>query len=58
VKWPRVSRKEGRNYKGVAIQRGLEHGCREIAIVRNRYQETSSDGTAGWKSPSVCCSDL
>jgi hypothetical protein len=30
------------------VQRGLEGGSRGIAIVRSRYQETSSEDTAGW----------
>jgi hypothetical protein len=37
------------SWKGVAVQRGLEPGSKEIAIVRSRYQETSSEDTAGWK---------
>jgi hypothetical protein len=28
---------------GAAVQIGLEHGSREIATVRSRYQETSSN---------------
>jgi hypothetical protein len=43
---------------GSAVQRGLEHGRRGIAIVRSRYQETSSEDTASWKKLSICCSDL
>jgi hypothetical protein len=35
--------------KGAAIRRGLEPGSREIAIVRSRYQATTSEETAGWK---------
>jgi hypothetical protein len=34
---------------GVAVQRGLEPASRETAIVRNRYQEMSSEDNAGWK---------
>jgi hypothetical protein len=37
VKWPRVS------WKGAAIQRGLQPGGRGIAVVKSRYQETSSN---------------
>jgi hypothetical protein len=32
-----------RRWKGAAIQRGLEPGGRGIALVRSRYQETSSN---------------
>jgi hypothetical protein len=44
--------------KGAAIQRGLEHGSRGIAIVRSRYQATASEDTAGWKRLSRCSSDV
>jgi hypothetical protein len=44
--------------KGTAVRRGLEHGSREKAIVRNRYQATASEDTAGWKRLSVCSSGL
>jgi hypothetical protein len=37
------------SWKGAAIQRGLEHGSTGIAIVRSRYQATTSEDTAGWK---------
>jgi hypothetical protein len=37
VKWPLAS------WKGATIQMGLEPGVREITIVRNCYQETSSN---------------
>jgi hypothetical protein len=37
---------------------GRELGSRGIAIVRNRYQETSIEDIAGWKILSGCCSDL
>jgi hypothetical protein len=36
-------------WKVAAIQRRLDPRNRGIAIVRNRYQETSSEDTAGWK---------
>jgi hypothetical protein len=45
-------RKRG-SWKGAAIQRGLEHGSRRIAIVRSRCQ-----ATAVWKRLAVCSSDL
>jgi hypothetical protein len=32
------------------MQVGLEHGSRGMAIVRSRYQATSSEDTEGWKS--------
>jgi hypothetical protein len=35
-------------WKGAAVQRGLEHGSRGIAIVRNRYRVTTSEDTACW----------
>jgi hypothetical protein len=35
------------------VQRGLEPGSRGIAIVRSRYQATTSEDTAGWKRLSV-----
>jgi hypothetical protein len=44
--------------KGAVVQRGLERGSRERAIVRNRYQEMSSEDNVDWKRLSVCCSDL
>jgi hypothetical protein len=37
------------SWKGVAVQRGFESGSRGIAIVRSRYQETSSEDAAGWE---------
>jgi hypothetical protein len=40
-------------WKGAAIQRGSEHESKIIAIVRSRYQATTSEDTAGWKSLSV-----
>jgi hypothetical protein len=43
-----------RSWKGEAIQRGLEPRSRGLATVRNRYHETSSDDTAGWKRLNVC----
>jgi hypothetical protein len=36
--------------EGAAVQSGLEPGSRRIAIVRNHYQETSSEDTAGWEN--------
>jgi hypothetical protein len=41
------------SWKGVAVQRGLEPGSRELAIVRSRYQTTSSEDTASWKTCKV-----
>jgi hypothetical protein len=35
---------------GAAIQKGLEPGSRGIAIVRSRYQATTGEDNAGWKS--------
>jgi hypothetical protein len=49
VKWPQVSCKKGRIWKGAAIQRGLDPGSRGLAIVRSRYQANTSEDTAGWK---------
>jgi hypothetical protein len=42
-------------WKGTAVQRGLEAGSRGIAIVRSRYQTNTrtSEDTAGWKRLSV-----
>jgi hypothetical protein len=34
------------SWKAAAVQGGLEHGSRGIAIVRSRYQETFSEDTA------------
>jgi hypothetical protein len=47
-----------RSVKGAAIQRGLEHGSKEITIVTSRYQETISEDTAGRKRLSLCSSEL
>jgi hypothetical protein len=41
-----------------AIRRGLETGNRGMAIVRNRYQATTSEDIAGWKRLRVWASDL
>jgi hypothetical protein len=46
------------SWNGAAGQRIPEPGNRGIAIVRNRYQEISSDYTAGCKRLGVCSSDL
>jgi hypothetical protein len=46
------------SWKGAAIQSGLEHGSRGIAIVRSRYQANTIEDTAGWKRLGVCESDL
>jgi hypothetical protein len=35
------------SWKGAAVQRGLEHGCRGMASVKSRYQSTTSEDTAG-----------
>jgi hypothetical protein len=47
VKWPRVSYKEGRSWKGASVQRGFEHRCRGIAIVRDRYQAAAGEDSCG-----------
>jgi hypothetical protein len=52
-----LSRKEF-DRKGNAVQRGLEHVSRGIALVRSRSQETSSEDIAIYKGFSVCCGDL
>jgi hypothetical protein len=41
------------SWKGAAIQSGLVHGRKELAIVRSRYQETSSEDIAGWRRLTV-----
>jgi hypothetical protein len=41
------------SWKGASIQRGLEPGSRRIAIVRSRYQATSSEDTDDLKIFSV-----
>jgi hypothetical protein len=46
------------SWKGVTVQRGLEHGRRGITIVINSYQETSSEDTAGRGRLSVYCTDF
>jgi hypothetical protein len=46
------------SWKGSAIQGGLQPGGRGIAIVKSRYQATTSEDTVGWKRLSVCSSDL
>jgi hypothetical protein len=43
------------SWKGAAVQRGLEPGSTEIAIVRSSYQETSSEDNAGWERLSMVC---
>jgi hypothetical protein len=40
---------ETRSWKGAAVQTGLEPGSRGIAIVRSRYQATTSEDTVAWK---------
>jgi hypothetical protein len=47
-----VVRKVG-GWKGAATQIVLEPGSRGIAIARSRYQATTSEDTADWKSLSV-----
>jgi hypothetical protein len=42
----RVSVKKSGSWKGAGVQRGLERGSRGLAIVRSRYQETTSEDTA------------
>jgi hypothetical protein len=37
------------SWKRAAVQNGLEHGSRRICIVRDRYQETSSEDTVSWR---------
>jgi hypothetical protein len=39
---------------GAAVQRGLKPGIRGIAIVRSRYQTTTSDDTVRWKRLVKC----
>jgi hypothetical protein len=58
VKWPLVSCKKRRSWKGATIQRGLESGSRGLATVRSRYHTTTSEDTAGWKRLDVCSGDL
>jgi hypothetical protein len=36
-----------RSWKASTVQRELEHGSREIATVRSRYQKTSIVDVAG-----------
>jgi hypothetical protein len=50
-------RKRG-SWKGAAVQGGLEPGSRGTAIVRSRYQATTSEDIAGWERHSVCCNDF
>jgi hypothetical protein len=40
-------------WKGAAAHRGLEPESRGIAIVRSRYEATSSEDTVGWKRLNV-----
>jgi hypothetical protein len=49
----RKSAKKRINLKGAAVQTGLEHGSRGIAIVKNRCQETTSEDSTGCKN--VAC---
>jgi hypothetical protein len=42
-----------KSWKGAAVHRRLEAGSRGRAIVRSRYQATTSEHTAGWKYLSV-----
>jgi hypothetical protein len=46
------------NWKGAAIQSGLQGGSGRIFTVRSRYQRKAGEDTAGWKRFSVCCGDL
>jgi hypothetical protein len=46
-------RKRG-SWKGVAVQRRLEPGSRELANVRSGYQTTTSEDIAGWKGLVNC----
>jgi hypothetical protein len=39
---------ESSGLNGAAIQRGLEHGSKGTAIVRSRYQATTSEDTSCW----------
>jgi hypothetical protein len=41
--------KERVSLKRAAVQRGLETGSKGQAIVRSRYQATTSEDTEGWK---------
>jgi hypothetical protein len=36
------------SWKGAAVQRVLETGNRGLTAVRNLYQVTTSEDTAGW----------
>jgi hypothetical protein len=45
----RTARARILNWKGVAVQRGLEPGSRGVTIVRSHYQATTSEDTAVWK---------
>jgi hypothetical protein len=50
----RVSQlKHWRSWKGASVQRGLEPRNRKLAIVRGRYQTTTSEDTASWKRLSM-----
>jgi hypothetical protein len=49
----RESVKKKVSWKGATVQRGLEPRSRGLAIVRSRYQATTSEDTAGWKTVSV-----
>jgi hypothetical protein len=42
-------KQEYSSWKGTAVQMGLEPRCRGIAIVRSRFQATTSEDSAGWK---------
>jgi hypothetical protein len=46
------------SWKGSAVQSGLEPESRSLAVVRSRYQATTSEDIAGLKRLSVCSSDL
>jgi hypothetical protein len=50
-------RKRG-SWKGAADQRGLKRGSRRVVDFRNRYQETTSEDTAGWKRLVKCENQL
>jgi hypothetical protein len=53
IRWPIEARID--SWKGAAFERGLELGSRGIAIVRSRYQETSSNRLRTLMCVTVIC---
>jgi hypothetical protein len=51
------SEKKRGSWNEDAVQIGLESRSRGIAIVKSRYQTSTSEDIAGWKTLSVCWSD-